>query len=384
MAANSVPGAVKRVAFVSTRIAGTDGVSLEIAKWADVIERMGIECYYITGESDRPDEKTFLIEEAHFNHPDISDISRRAFEGERRTPELTNDIVRLNLVIRDKLRRAVNELGVDALIEGSVQREGNIVRVTAQLIEAATDRHLWADRFERELTSILSLQGEVARAIAGEIEIQLTAQESERLATTREVNPETFELYLRGSFELNKGTPEGYKNGLALLHQAVDSGPTDPLAYAALGEGYVNLGHGTQARIEFFPRARAAAQRALELDPMNARAQSVLADVLVYYEWEWDEAEAAFQQAMQLDSNLPWTHFHYSWFLAKSGRLEEAVAEHEQRLVRGLADGLSRVPGVQLHGWAERAPHTGILSFTLDGADSGDVISYIYRVVQVR
>ena len=98
------------------------------------------------------------------------------------------------------LPEIARELGVDALVEGSVQREGNIVRVTAQLIEAATDRHLWADRFERELTSILSLQGEVARAIAGEIAIQLTPKESERLAITREVNPETYELYLRGSF----------------------------------------------------------------------------------------------------------------------------------------------------------------------------------------
>ena len=107
---------VKRVAFVSTRIAGTDGVSLEIVKWADVIERMGIECYYIAGELDRPDERSYLIEEAHFNHPEILDVSRRAFEVERRTPQLTNDIVRLNLAIRDKLRKAVEELGVDALI----------------------------------------------------------------------------------------------------------------------------------------------------------------------------------------------------------------------------------------------------------------------------
>jgi len=202
---------------------------------------------------------------------------------------------------------AIRSLGVDALVEGSVQREGNMVRVTAQLIEAATDRHLWADRFERELTSILSLQGEVARAIAGEIEIQLTPQESERLTATREVNPETYELYLRGSFELNKGTPEGYQNGLAIFHQAVEADPTDPLAYAALGEAYVNLGHGTRARRDFFPRARAAAQRALELDPMNARARSVLADVMVYYDWNFEEAEEAFQRALQLDSNLPWT-----------------------------------------------------------------------------
>jgi len=107
---------ISRVAFVSTRIAGTDGVSLEIAKWANVIERMGMECYYIAGESDRPHERTYLIEEAHFNHPDILDISRRAFERELRTPELTNDIVKMKLSIRDKLRRAIDALGVEALI----------------------------------------------------------------------------------------------------------------------------------------------------------------------------------------------------------------------------------------------------------------------------
>lgn len=107
---------VRRVAFVSTRIAGTDGVSLEIGKWAEVLERMGIECYYIAGESDRPDDRTYLIEEAHFTHPEILSISHRAFEAERRTPELSNDIVRMNRLLRDKLQRAVEQLGVDALI----------------------------------------------------------------------------------------------------------------------------------------------------------------------------------------------------------------------------------------------------------------------------
>jgi len=107
---------VKRVAFVSTRIAGTDGVSLEIGKWADVIERMGIECCYIAGESDRPAERTFLIEEAHFNHPTILDLSERAFEKERRTPELTDDLVRMDLRLRDELNAAIKQSGADALI----------------------------------------------------------------------------------------------------------------------------------------------------------------------------------------------------------------------------------------------------------------------------
>lgn len=107
---------IRRVAFVSTRISGTDGVSLEIAKWADVIERSGIECYYITGLSDCPSERTFLIEEAHFNHPEILDISRRAFEVEVRSRELTEDIMRLTRSIRDRLDEAIQKFEVDVLI----------------------------------------------------------------------------------------------------------------------------------------------------------------------------------------------------------------------------------------------------------------------------
>lgn len=105
-----------RIAFISTRIAGTDGVSLEIEKWAQVIEKLGIECYYITGESDRPDERTFLIEEAHFNHPEIKSISERAFNSERRTPELTDDIMRMTRIIRDKLHAAVEKFDIQGII----------------------------------------------------------------------------------------------------------------------------------------------------------------------------------------------------------------------------------------------------------------------------
>lgn len=106
----------QRVAFISTRIAGTDGVSLEIAKWAHVIEKMGVECYYFAGESDRPQDRTALIEEAHFNHPEVVDISRGAFESERRTTQLTDDILRLAGVIRDKLSKAIKEFEIDAVI----------------------------------------------------------------------------------------------------------------------------------------------------------------------------------------------------------------------------------------------------------------------------
>ena len=106
----------RRVAFVSTRVAGTDGVSLEIAKWAAVIERLGMECFYITGESDRPADRTAIIEEAHFNHPEVRDISRRAFESEERTPQLTDDTMRVARSICDQLTKAARDFQVDALI----------------------------------------------------------------------------------------------------------------------------------------------------------------------------------------------------------------------------------------------------------------------------
>ena len=107
---------IDRVGFVSTRIAGTDGVSLEIAKWAEVIERAGIECYYIAGELDRPADRSFIIEEAHFNHPTIRDIARRAFGVELRAPELTNDITQMTRVIRDQLDAAIQASQIDVLI----------------------------------------------------------------------------------------------------------------------------------------------------------------------------------------------------------------------------------------------------------------------------
>jgi TolB-like protein/Tfp pilus assembly protein PilF len=222
------------------------------------------------------------------------------------------------------------ELGVDGIVEGSVIREGDRIRVTAQLIEAETDRHLWAESYERDLTSVLAIQGEVARQVAGAIQVELTPLETERLTTTRTVNKETYELYLRGMYELNKPGREAVENGLALLHQAVENDPVDPLAYEGLAEGYVTLGHGVQARRDYFPRAKAAAMRALELDPYSARAQSVLADVAVYYEWDWATAEKMFQRAFELDPNVAMTHYHYSWFLAQQRRFSEAIAEHKR------------------------------------------------------
>jgi serine/threonine-protein kinase len=225
------------------------------------------------------------------------------------------------------LPEIARELNVDAVVEGSVLREADRVRVTVQLIEGATDRHIWAESYERELTSVLALQGEVARTIAGEIHVELTPQEETRLVGARAVNPETYQAYLKGMYFLRKGTPEDSQRGLAYLQQAVDNDPADPLAYAGLALGYSVAGHGFAPSVENFPRAKAAALKALELDDTLAEAHAAMAEVKLYYDWDWIGAEKAFQRAFELNSSLALAHAHYSWYLFPFGRLEDALAE---------------------------------------------------------
>lgn len=222
------------------------------------------------------------------------------------------------------------ELDVSAVLEGSAQLDGERVHITAQLIDARTDRHLWAETYERELRDVLKLQSEVARTIAERIEVAITPGEAERLAVVRTVDPETYRAYLRGMYHLNKSTPEDIETGLAYLHEAVDRDPGDARAYAGLALGYATFGHGPEPRPDVWPRARAAALRAIALDPSLAEAHAALADVKLYMEWDWQGAEQAFQRANELNPSLAMNHYHYAWYLALFDRWEEAVAEHKR------------------------------------------------------
>jgi tetratricopeptide (TPR) repeat protein len=217
---------------------------------------------------------------------------------------------------------------VDAVVAGSVQREANQVRITAQLIDAATDRHLWADTFQRNLEGVLALQSDIASAVAERIAVKISPGEESRLRATREVNPETYEAYLRGMHHLKKGTREGFAKGMEYLHRAVDIDPADPLAHAGLATGYVTLGHSS-GDAEDFRRAKAAARQALEIDPSQAEAQAALAEVAMYHDWEWDVAELAFEEAIELGPSQAEVHAHYAWLHALRGDWEQAIAEAE-------------------------------------------------------
>jgi serine/threonine protein kinase/tetratricopeptide (TPR) repeat protein len=234
---------------------------------------------------------------------------------------------------RKSLPQIAKELKVDALIEGSVLREGGQVRITAQLIEASTDQHLWAESYQRELRGVLALQAEIAGVIAEKVCVVLTPTERARLASVRTVNPETYEAYLKAKFYLYKKTPEGFAKGVAMLQQAIEKDPTDPLPYAGLALAYPIIYHGPGGTIppkDGFPRAHAAALKAVELDKNSAEAHLSLAAIKLYFEWDWTGAEKEFRRALELNLNLPDAHAHYGWYLSLFGKNDEGMAEEKR------------------------------------------------------
>lgn len=224
-------------------------------------------------------------------------------------------------------RQIGQELGVAYLVEGSVFRSGDHVQINVQLVDALADENRWSESYERDLEDVLTLQKEVARDIAQQIQVELTPDEMHRLTASRKVNPGVYETYLRGMYHLNQYTPEGVRKGLALLQEAVATDPGDPLAYAGLAQGYTLIGHGANPPTDVFPKARRAAEKALELDPLFAEAHAAMAEIRLYYDWDWKGAERSFRRALQLDPNLEFSHAHYGWYLQLAGDLDGAVEQ---------------------------------------------------------
>ncbi|MEK7710870.1 MAG: tetratricopeptide repeat protein, partial [Planctomycetota bacterium] len=226
------------------------------------------------------------------------------------------------------LPEIAKELNVDAVVEGSVLRVGERVRITAQLIHAVTDEHLWADSYDRDLRDVLRLQSELARTIAQEIKVTLTPQEQARMVEARSVNPEAYQAYLKGRFYWNKFTPDGLRKAIEYFEQAVSLDPGWPNGYAGLAETYTVMPHFASMRpSEAIPKARAAAAKALELDKSQGEAHDSLAWIATTYDWDWPAAKREFEQALTLSPNYATAHLRYGLFFQFTGRHDEAVRE---------------------------------------------------------
>jgi serine/threonine-protein kinase len=229
---------------------------------------------------------------------------------------------------RKSVPEIAQELNVDAVVEGSVEREGDQVRITAQLVQGSTDTHLWAKGYERDFRDSLRLQDEVAKAIVDEIQLKLTPQEQARFARNEVVDPEAHEDYLRGLFHLNLRNGPDEQKAIELFQAAVKKDPAYAAAYASLADSYRTLIYNSNvAPADVFPQSEAAAKRALELDDQLAEAHASLANNLADYNWDWAGGEREFQTALRLNPNSSVTHSYYAHFLRQEGKIEESIRE---------------------------------------------------------
>ncbi len=219
-------------------------------------------------------------------------------------------------------------LAVDAIVEGSLVREGQQIRVHAQLIRAATDEHIWAGEYQRNYESILEVQGEVARSIVEQIALNLTPEERARLASGRPVDPRAYENYLKGRYYFSQRTEDALHKSIASFQQAITSDPAYAPAYSGLAEAYAMLGfRGSMPSKDALSGAKKAALKAIELDDSLAEPHASLAFIAETYDWDWSGAEREYKQALQLNPSYAQAHNWYAGYLTYTGRFNEGIAE---------------------------------------------------------
>ena len=254
------------------------------------------------------------------------------------------------------LPEIARELNVDAIMEGSVLRSAGKVRVTAQLIQASPERHLWAKSYESDLRDILTLQGQVARSVADEIRIKLTEQEESRLRKPRVVNPEAHDAYLRGRYYWNThrrwysrtGAAAEIEKARGYFEETIRDDPQYAPAYSGLADYYNLLPLYSNSKPDaVFPKAKAAVAKAIELDDSLAEAHASLAYIRTYYDWDWADAGREFQRALVLNPNDATVHQEYSRYLSSLGRIDEALDEiHRAQLLDPLSMAIPANVGV--------------------------------------
>jgi serine/threonine-protein kinase len=233
--------------------------------------------------------------------------------------------------IHKSVANIAEELGVDAIVEGTVFSDGQRIRITTQLIRAFDDAHLWSDIYEYELKNIFDLQNSVANAIASAVEVKLTAQEKTQLETSKKVDPETYKLYLKGRYHWNKRTGEGILRAINYFKQAIEMDSNYAAAYAGLADCYViQPAYYIALPKEAYPNARAAAKRALEINEHLAEAYASLAAVKQNYDLAWLDAEYLYKKAIKLNPNYATAHQWYGELLLFIGRFDEAIIEFDR------------------------------------------------------
>ncbi|HJW14377.1 MAG TPA: protein kinase, partial [Thermoanaerobaculia bacterium] len=234
--------------------------------------------------------------------------------------------------LKKSLPEIARELQVDAVVEGSVLRSNNRVRINARLIGVPGERRIWAEGYERDIRDILALQADVASAIAREIRITIAPEENSQLARQATVNPEAYPFYLQGRASFSRFTPESLTKAVEYFNLAIAKDPDFALAYAGLADTYIQLAGRLLPPRQAMPKARTAIERALELDPTLGEGHASLAQVKLFYEFDWEGARAEYQRALEMNPHSALIHQMNGLFLSAQGRSEEALAESARAL----------------------------------------------------
>ncbi len=233
---------------------------------------------------------------------------------------------------KDTDARAVGQaLGVRAVLKGHVMQRGDDLEISAELVDARDDSHIWGQQYSRKAADIFALQGDLAKDMTSMLRMRLTGEDEKRMTKSYTANPEAYQDYLKGRFWWNKRSKEGFNKAIDYFQQAIARDPKYAPAYAGLADGYGGLANsGFVSPKEAFPKAKEAAQKALELDDTLAEVHSSLAYVKSFYDWDWSGGEKEFQRAIELNPNYSTAHEMYGVALWRAGRLEEAIAEEEK------------------------------------------------------
>jgi TolB-like protein/Flp pilus assembly protein TadD len=241
------------------------------------------------------------------------------------------------------------ELQVGTILEGSVRKVDNHVRIGAQLIDVASQGHLWSQEYDRELTGVFEIQSDIATRVAQRLKVQLTAGEKRRIEEQRTANLEAYTLYLQGRYSRNKWTEEGLHQAIAYFEQAIDKDPNYALAYAGIADAYLLLPFvaTTTRPLDVYPRVMSAMEQAAQRGGAFATVHTTTASAKLWYAWDWVGAEAAFKQALALSPNDAAAHRRYAWYLITMGRLNDAIAVmHQAQELNPLSPGISRNVGL--------------------------------------
>ena len=228
-------------------------------------------------------------------------------------------------------QKVARALGVQALVTGRVIQRGDDLSVSAELV-TREDKQLWGEQYSRKLADIISIQQEIATAVSGNLRVRLTSEDKTRLAKSSAINPEAYQLYMKGRYHANQATAAGLKKGIEYFQQAIDQDPNYALAYAGLADSYIGLGGGLiyQPPGETLPKAKAAAMKAVELDDTLAEAHASLADAVWLNDWDWPGAEREYKRAIDLNPKSAISHKKYVVGLFCRARFDESIAEGER------------------------------------------------------